>query len=1113
MNPKRVPPSVSILFVSGPLDGQTFAIEKAVTILGREAPSDIIVADDPKVSRRHARLVWTGQQWRIENLSQSSFVKVDRKRAQQATLANGAVVNLGDTTAFVFVTGEATQPTPATPSASSAAASSAAASSAPFDAGETLAEAAPSADMSEPAPTILMQPPAAKAPVAKAPVAKAPTTSAPKPTRTTTTKTTAPPDDTIAPTPHADAATVNDDTQSWGDGQGTPAEATQLASLSTMGLPSIEITSTANGEKKRYMLTSPTVSIGRDATNDIVINDRIVSGKHLQIVRQGNILTLIHPHPDRDKTLNGLLYQGRKIRGDERFTKVLAKGDFFRIGDEHGALVTLTYNDGTGAAQTQPPTVKPIKLSAPELTIGRLPANDVVLDHPQVSAHHARLVRDSGGYRIVDLNSTNHVYVNGALVGDQALKMGDEIRIGPYRLVYDGSQLTQYDESQFIRIDALHLKKFGLNNVTLLDDITLAIPPRAFVALVGGSGAGKSTLMDALSGLRPAQQGEVLYNGQDYYKNLASYSTQLGYVPQDDIVHMDLTVERALYYAAKLRLPTDFTEEQIEQRIQEALADVELTERRGLLVRKLSGGQRKRVSIALELLANPSLFFLDEPTSGLDPGLDRKMMALLRNLADRGHTIVLVTHATTNINSCDYICFLAAGGRLAYFGPPEQAKTYFGKTDFAEIYSSLEATEDNPRIPAEAEARFYASPDYQEYVATPLKLERNGTGKRTAGRASAAVATPPAGADVAASPAAVPAVQRPSLLKQITVGWSQFTLLTMRYLELLRNDRINLLILLLQAPIIALLLVLMLRFEIGTGIFNAGTLVQCRTQILTSAGPLALPQAQHQELIGCQQALTFLKTSPNGVAYAKTQGGANQALQNFITPGTGFAAQQALFIMAFATILFGCLNGAREFVKESAIYRRERTVNLGIAPYMLSKIVVLGALCFFQSAVFVLLVELGEHFQQGIVLPPILEIYITLTLTALAGLMIGLAISAIVPNADRAISFVPIILLPQVVFSGAIIPLRDWLTQALAMIFPTRWAMVALGSIIGLHAQTVGGDRLLGNDYAYHGTLYSVYTQADALHRLLLAWGALAALIVALMVVIAIFLKRKDRRA
>ena len=229
----------------------------------------------------------------------------------------------------------------------------------------------------------------------------------------------------------------------------------------------------------------------------------------------------------------------------------------------------------------------------------------VVLPHPQVSAHHARLVREGGTYRIYDLHSTNHVYVNAQLVTNHLLKLGDEIRIGPYRLIYESTHLTQYDESNNIRIDALNLRKVAPNQATLLNNISLSIPPRTFVALVGGSGAGKTTLLDALSGLRPAQQGQVLYNGQDYYRNQAAFNTQIGYVPQDDIVHRDLTVERALYYAARLRLPGDFTDEQIWQRISEVLEDVELTERRSQLIKKLSGGQRKRVSHCAGIAGEP----------------------------------------------------------------------------------------------------------------------------------------------------------------------------------------------------------------------------------------------------------------------------------------------------------------------------------------------------------------------------------------------------------------------------------------------------------------------------------------------------------------------------
>src|SRR5690242_19236774 len=335
----------------------------------------------------------------------------------------------------------------------------------------------------------------------------------------------------------------------------------------------------------------------------------------------------------------------------------------------------------------------------------------------------------------------------------------------PYRLIYESTHLTQYDESNNIRIDALNLKKVAANQTTLLNNISFSIPPRTFVALVGGSGAGKTTLLDALSGLRPAQHGQVLYNGQDYYRNLAAFNTQIGYVPQDDIVHRDLTVERALYYAAKIRLPGDFTEEHIWQRIAEVLEDVELTERRKLLIKKLSGGQRKRVSIALELLANPSLFFLDEPTSGLDPGLDRKMMYLLRKLADKGHTIVLVTHATNNITTCDYVCFLAQGGRLAYFGPPDEARAYFGKDDFAEIYGSLESTEDNNTILEEAEARFRGSKDYQMYVAQPLKRVQATTGQASTGDSIAG--------------------KRERRRPKRGNPWKQFMLLCMRHGELL----------------------------------------------------------------------------------------------------------------------------------------------------------------------------------------------------------------------------------------------------------------------------------------------------------------------------------------
>ncbi|MDQ6661657.1 MAG: FHA domain-containing protein, partial [Chloroflexota bacterium] len=624
---------VAIRFLNGPLAERNISIEKPVITIGRDRQNDIVVLD-PGVSRQHACIRWLDGSWTIENCSQNNYVAINQQRTRQGILQHNNVVSLGENVSFVFLVGQ------------------------PVD------------QLLQLPPALPQYPGSATIPAGSEP--SIPHSALPQ----------YPGSGTVAARP-GPGLQINVPSNASPSG-------TMLASRSKAGMLSLTVSSNIHSDVQVHALDKPVLNIGRDSTNEIVIAEPTISSMHAQIVRDGDNLVFVHPHPARGKTLNGLWYQGQRIRGDQQFRKQLVNGDFFRIGDEHGTLITLTYDDGSGTPSETLSEMQPIPLKDVRLTIGRTPDNTVVLNHPQVSAHHALLEKVEGGYRVVDTNSTNSVYVNGQLVTDQLLRTGDEIRIGPYRLTYTGTELKQYDESNHIRIDALHLKKEGNNNIILLNDISLVIPPRKFIAIVGGSGAGKSTLMDALNGLRLAQGGTVLYNGVDYYHNIAAFNTQLGYVPQDDIVHRDLTVEHALYYAARLRLPSDFTREQITWRIDEVLEDVEMSDRRNLLVSKLSGGQRKRVSIALELLANPSVFFLDEPTSGLDPGLDRKMMSLLRRLADRGRTIILVTHATNNINACDYVCFLAQGGRLAYFGPPNEAKVYFEKTDFAEIYSTLE---------------------------------------------------------------------------------------------------------------------------------------------------------------------------------------------------------------------------------------------------------------------------------------------------------------------------------------------------------------------------------------------------------------------------------------
>jgi ABC-type multidrug transport system ATPase subunit len=734
-------------------------------------------------------------------------------------------------------------------------------------------------------------------------------------------------------------------------------------------------------------------------------------------------------------------------------------------------------NTGNLPVQGTVPQLAPIPLQEPVITIGRFPTNMVVLNHPLVSGNHARLERThSGGYRIVDLGSTNHVYVNAQQVRAKKLRPEDDIRIGPFSLVYMGDQLIQQDESYSIRVDAIHLKSSGRRFQILLHDISLDIPARSFVALVGSSGTGKSTLLNALSGVRPATHGTVLYNGQDYYHHLASFNTQIGYVPQDDIIHPGLTVWEALYYTAKMRLPKDFTRSQIRERIDEVLDEVEIRHRRGSLVRNLSGGERKRVSIALELLAHPSIFFLDEPTSGLDPGLDRRMMQLLRKLADKGHTIVLVTHATNDITFCDYVCFLAQGGRLAFYGPPAEALTYFGTRDYAEIYNALEPTADDKRIPAEAEDRFKSSPIYQRYVKEPV--DRAVAGREALFERMEQERRPRRG--------------RPR---------RQFWLLTRRYLRLLAHDMSTLLTLLLQAPIIGLILF----YLAAPNVFTSTSITSCpqRANEVNNTGRIVS--------VDCQRVVDQLKT-PQGQAFVKSKGlTPQQALEDAIAPNSGADAETLLFIMAFAAVLFGCLNGVHAIVREVPIYRRERMVNLGIAPYMFSKIVVLGVFCLLQSAVLVYFVNLKAPFHQGIFLPVQVEVYITLALTSLSGLMLGLAISALARNADRAMSYVPLVIIPQVIFSGIIFKLNTPILQAMGGLFAARWAMAGLGSSIGLH-----GDKLGVDNFSFQGTHFVSLDPATALpgaiEHLLLVWGALIAITLILMIAIAYFLKRKDVR-
>jgi len=350
------------------------------------------------------------------------------------------------------------------------------------------------------------------------------------------------------------------------------------------------------------------------------------------------------------------------------------------------------------------------------MRIGRALENELVVSDLQVSRHHAEFhATPDGRFEIRDLGSHNGTYVNGMPIakgGSALLGPNDIVGVGhsTFRLV--GDRLEEFVDTGEVSFSARHLTVTVDGGKQILKDVSFGVPEKSLIAVIGPSGSGKSTLLKALTGYRPANQGDVLYDNRNLYKQFAELRQRIGLVPQDDILHKELTVKKALKYAAKLRFPADTTTQEREARIDEVLRELKLDIHKEKKVTSLSGGQRKRVSVALELLTKPSLIFLDEPTSGLDPGMDRDVMQLLRGLADDGRTVLVVTHSVAELAICDKLLVMAPGGSVAYFGPPEEALNFFGYETWADVFSAFENYRDYDWA-----GRWKGSQHYQMYAA------------------------------------------------------------------------------------------------------------------------------------------------------------------------------------------------------------------------------------------------------------------------------------------------------------------------------------------------------------------------------------------------------------
>lgn len=677
------------------------------------------------------------------------------------------------------------------------------------------------------------------------------------------------------------------------------------------------------------------IYFGRDTKNDIVLTSKLVSAEHGRFVYKDGSW-IIEDKGDYKETgsTNGLIYNDTSIT-----SRVISDGDFIRIDDgietvaEGVLFVFSTDNSSNNWGQMS-------CNGKSEIIVGRDQTCDIVLPHVTVSKCHAKIVREENGYYIVDNDSTNGVIVNNRrITGKERLHEKDVIVITNSKLIFTSNTIFYCCYKSGISVDASDIvikRGKGKKAFVTSNHVNLHVKPGELVAVIGGSGAGKSTILNAMCGYLQPTQGKVYINGVDLYQNFDSLKKLIGYVPQSDIVYDNLTLHDMLSYTAKLRLPVDTTSAEREVAINKAIQMVELTEKKESLIRSLSGGQRKRASIAVELLSDPNLLFLDEPASGLDPGTERNLMQSLRVMADSGKTVILVTHSTLQLQMCDKIVFMGKGGNLCFYGSYEEALQFFDVSDIVDVYNMI--TE---------QSEFWRS----EYA----KNDANVSGGRTEHL--------------------VPRKEKKNKFRQLGV-------LSSRYMKLVVNDKQRLLLLLLQAPLLALL-------------------------------------------------ISFVADGKQFEQYEMTK--------------------SLLFALSCSAFWVGMLNAIQEICKERTVLKREYMTGLSLGAYVTSKIVVLGILCFIQSilitGVFSYTVGLPE---KGILFHPFVELLGTTFLTAVASTAMGLFVSSLFTNADRAMTVAPILLMPQILFSGLIFKLSG-ATETISWLAVCRWSMEGYGTTANLN--------------------------------------------------------------
>lgn len=661
------------------------------------------------------------------------------------------------------------------------------------------------------------------------------------------------------------------------------------------------------------------IEIGRDPACIVPLEDERVSWRHLRVEPKNNQLELVDLDSKNGSFLNGRLMDPGPVYVDA--------DALIQVGNTRARL-----RRGAPAVNKEAGIFRRVPIRGRNLSIGRAPDNDVCLEEPNVSWHHAELKPGSPA-TILDLGSRNGIRLNEQLLkGSGSLPPGAVAGIGPFGLRVEHDELVISDE-RGARLTAAGVSS-RVGDRTILKPTDLTVAPGEFIALIGASGSGKTTLLKCLAGVKRPSSGQVLVGTDPVDLRL----TEVGYVSQSDVLHDRLTVRETLMYTARLRLPSDTSHAEGAVAVEEVLEELRLGEHAETFVNRLSGGQRKRLSCGVELIGKPAMVLLDEPTSGLDPPLERRLMSTLRQLSDSGRGIIVVTHATSSLALCDTVAVMGEGGHLLFTGSPRECLERFSVGNYDEIYGAAELVEP-PATPTPVPARHPS---------------RGSTGPLLAGR---------------------------SLFRQTAT-------LIGRYAQTLGRDRRTIGALLGQAPLIGFLIAMLYPRDV-----------------------LSVPD-----------------TSPTRSA-------------------------QFMFLLATAALWLGLIDSCREIVKERALILRELAVGVRLDAQIIAKSVILFVIAAVQCLLLLAVVAALRPFHSS--LSSYGEVLGLLVLTSWAMVGLGLLISTVARSVDQATSVIPLVLIPQLLFGGALVALDRMGTviEVLADLTVSRWAFAGAGSAINMNAR------------------------------------------------------------